>query len=83
MAVNVRNDFAWLEQELAESKGGFLVGDRVTVADVMMLFSVQFILKRELGVKEGEIGEKTREWVKQCEGSEGYRRAVERSGYRL
>ena len=83
MAANVRNDFAWLEKELGASTGRFLVGDRVTAADVMMQFSVAFILKRGLGVKEGEEGERVRKWMEACEGSEGYRRAVERTGHRL
>jgi len=60
LSVNVQNDLDWLEAELnannANAKGGrflFLVGDSLTAADIMMMFSVQFIFARRLGAEMG------------------------------
>lgn len=72
----------FLENELAKSGGKFLVGDSVTVADCMMLFSAQFILARQLGV-QGKKWEKINQWVKDCENTESYKRAVEKTGHAL
>jgi glutathione S-transferase len=82
MAVNVCKDMDFLEQELGKSKGKFLVGDKVTVADCMMLFSAQFILTRELGTK-GRKWEKVNKWIADCEGTESYKRAIEKTGHKF
>lgn len=69
MGVNVNNDLAWLEAELGSSTGGFLVGNEVTAADVMMHFSVEFTVERELGVKKGEFTQrypKVEAWLQVC-----------------
>lgn len=86
LAVNVHNDFDWLESELRAQKGkGWLVSDGLTAADIVMQFSVQFIMERKLGVggrSEGKWPE-VEAWLKRTEGTEAYRRAVERTGYTL
>lgn len=82
MSVNVHKDMDWLEGELAKSTGNFLVGDSLTAADIMVLFSVQFILARELGTK-GKSWSKIDAWVKRCESTESYKRAVQKSGHTL
>ena len=82
MAGNVKHDLDWLEGELGRSTGRFLVGDSVTAADVMMQFSVSFILERSLGTRGGSWP-RLREWMERCEGNESYERAVERSGHSL
>jgi glutathione S-transferase len=82
MSTNVCKDMDYLEAELGKSSGKFLVGDQVTVADCMMLFSAQFILARELGTK-GKKWEKVEKWIADCEGTESYKRAVERTGHKL
>jgi glutathione S-transferase len=46
LAVNVCKDLDWLEGELEGKK--FLVGDEVSAADTMNLFSIQFIFARDL-----------------------------------
>lgn len=46
LAINVCKDLDWLEKELEERK--FLAGGRVTAADTMVLFGVQFIFARDL-----------------------------------
>ncbi len=84
MSVNVQNDFNWLESELDRGSGKFLVGDEITAADVMMMFSVEFILARGLGTKGCDTKwPKTREWLQACKDTEAYRRAVEKTGYKL
>ncbi|KAK7635828.1 hypothetical protein IWX49DRAFT_610185 [Phyllosticta citricarpa] len=80
MATNVENDFCWLEGELERSEGGFLVGNDVTVADVMMQFSVRFILEKGLGTRKGRW-RRVEEWLGRCEGCGAYRRAVEKTGH--
>lgn len=82
MAVNVQNDLSWLETELSLSQGRFLCGDRVSAADIMMQFSADFILTRELGT-QGREYPNIRNWLEACMETEGYKRAVQRTGYKL
>lgn len=82
MSVNVQKDFDWLESELQNSKGQFLLGENLTAADIMMHFSAHFILARGLGTK-GKSWPKVTEWLTACEAREGYKTAVEKSGYEL
>jgi glutathione S-transferase len=82
MSVNVCKDMDFLEKELGKSKGKFLIGDNVTVADCMMLFSAQFILARQLGTK-GKKWEKIEKWIANCEATESYKRALEKTGHKL
>jgi glutathione S-transferase len=87
MSINVHKDLDWLERELEGSKSGWLLGEyeHPTAADVMCHFSVQFIFARGLGVKEEDKGKwkRVRAWLEKCEGCEGYRRAVSKTGYTL
>jgi glutathione S-transferase len=58
LAKNVQGDLDWLESELTEGDGDpkeFLVGDELTVADIMMHFSVQFILCAEARYRRKEL----------------------------
>ncbi|KAL9061524.1 MAG: hypothetical protein Q9162_000056 [Coniocarpon cinnabarinum] len=73
MSVNVRNDFDWLEQELSASTGLYLVGNSVTAADVMMGFSVEFVIARQLGItrEEFEGGNDVHEKEEKTEGKKG------------
>ncbi|KAF2131841.1 glutathione S-transferase [Dothidotthia symphoricarpi CBS 119687] len=82
LSVNVQNDLNWLEDELSKSSGRFLCGDHVTAADVMMQFSAEFILARELGT-QGKNWPKVEEWLQTCTNTEGYKRAVEKTGHKL
>ncbi|KAF2501560.1 thioredoxin-like protein [Lophium mytilinum] len=82
MAGNVQNDIDWLEAELKASTGRFLLGDEVTAADVMMHFTLKFCLKRELGTK-GRSWPAVEKWVGDCEATEGYKRAVEKTGHKF
>lgn len=85
LSVNVHNDFDWLEGALRENGSGWLVGDGLTAADIVMQFSVQFIMERKLGVGgrgEGKWPE-VEKWLARTEGTEAYKKAVERTGYTL
>lgn len=82
MAGNVGKDMDYLEAELGKSSGAFLFGDKPTAADIMMAFSAQFILARELGTK-GKEWKGVNAWLKACEGTESYKRAVEKTGHQL
>ncbi|KAG9738963.1 glutathione S-transferase, partial [Aureobasidium melanogenum] len=82
MAVNVCKDMDFLEAHLSKGNAKFLVGDSVTVADCMMLFSAQFILARQLGTK-GKKWERIEKWIADCENTESYKRAVQKTGHKL
>lgn len=82
MSKNVRADMAFLEAELKKSSGKFLFGDKPTAADIMMHFSAVFILARELGMKGQKYPEVER-WIKDCEATETYKKAVEKTGHKL
>jgi glutathione S-transferase len=89
LSVNVLKDLDWLEAELAKNEGGYLVGKRLTAADVMMHFSIQFIFGKRLGLKKMDPAERNgrwkhvSKWFERCEGSGGYKEAVRKTGYTL
>ena len=85
MSGNVQNDLNWLEGALKEqkSKGNeFLVGNQLTVADIMMGFAIEFIFARKLGT-----GDKTwpeiEAWLHRLLQRPAYKTAAEKSGYSL
>ena len=82
LAVNVGKDLDWLNGELKGRK--FLAGEKLTAADTMCLFSIQFIFARDLsgGRKQGEWPEIDR-WVKECEGTVSWKKAVEKTGHKM
>lgn len=82
LAINVHKDLDWLNRELEGRR--FIAGDGVTAADTMNLFGVQFIFARDLcaGRKIAEWGNVER-WVRECEGTEGWKRAVEKTGHEM
>jgi glutathione S-transferase len=82
MSVNVQNDFHWMETELSLSRGRFLCGDHVTAADIMMQFSVDFIVARDLGTQGKEYPNINR-WLEDCTNTESYKRAVEKTGHNM
>jgi glutathione S-transferase len=82
MSVNVQNDMSWLETELSLSQGQFLCGENVTAADIMMQFSAEFIIARELGTM-GKEWPNINKWMEACKNTAGYKRAVEKTGHQL
>ena len=79
---NVIRDFDYLEKTLISSGGEWICGKSFTVADIMMHFSITFILARELGTK-GKSWGTVNKWVKNCEKEISFRKAVEATGYDL
>ncbi|KAH7393344.1 glutathione S-transferase [Cadophora sp. MPI-SDFR-AT-0126] len=79
---NVIRDLEWLDGELKGRE--FLAGERVTAADTMCAFSVQFIFARGLGgnIEPGRFKNVER-WLKNCEETESWKRAVEKTGHQL
>lgn len=82
MSKNVIKDMDFLEETLKSSGGKWLLGDQLTAADFMMHFSATFILARELGVKGRKYPE-TERWLKDCEATESYKKAVQKTGHKL
>lgn len=88
LSANVHNSFGWLEGELKAQKAqgsGWLVGTGLTAADIVLQFSVQFIMERKLGVGgrgEGKWPEVVA-WLERTEAMEVYQRAVDKTGYTL
>lgn len=81
-AVNIQNDLNWLETELSLTQGKFLCGDRVTAADTMMQFSIEFILARKLGT-QGKEWPNIDKWLKACRETKTYKTAVKKTGHEL
>jgi glutathione S-transferase len=85
MGINVLKDLDWLDTELSKNHAGFLVGDTLTVADIMVHFSVQFIFARQLGTKGVDTTKwkHVNEWLTRCENTVSYMNAVDKSDYTL
>ena len=85
LSANVQNDMKWIEGALKEQKSSgkeWLVGDNLSVADIMVQFSIEFIFARKLGTTSSEWPE-TEAWLKRTMERPAYKKAVERSGYTL
>lgn len=87
----VRSDLDWIEGHLREQGAKFLVGDKVSAADIMMQFSIEFLYVLNLGLTPEEAGKKggdgrwpeTKRWLERCMNEESFKRAVSKSGYTL
>ena len=84
LSPNVQNDLNWLESELSsnESGGRYLVGSDLTAADILMGFSIEFILMRRLGT-DGGSWPKVQTWLSGITNRDAYKLAVEKTGYSL
>lgn len=91
LSKNMHNDLDWIEGHLKQQDTKFLMGDKVSVADIMMQFSIEFIYTRKLGLNAEEAGEKggdgrwpeTKRWLDRCMNEPAFKRAKEKSGYTL
>ncbi|KEF63287.1 uncharacterized protein A1O9_01264 [Exophiala aquamarina CBS 119918] len=83
LSSNVHNDFAWLEHELAASSDNFLVGGHLTAADIIMGFSIEFIFARKLGTERDGRWPRIQHWLDRIRDEPSYKKAVERTGYKL
>lgn len=81
LAEGVAKDLDWLEAELKQGNGRFLVGDHVTAADTMVAFSIQFIFSWKLAPEERWEGIEA--WLRNLEASEAYQRAVAKTGHHM
>ena len=59
-----------------------MCGIHVTAADVMMQFSVEFIIAIELGT-QGKEHPSILKWMEACRSTETYKRAVKKTGHKL
>jgi glutathione S-transferase len=82
LSANMIKDLDYLERELGNGNGKFIIGDSLTAADIMMQFSVDFVLVRELGTK-GKSWPNIDKWLKNCSSTPSYQAAVEKTGYKL
>lgn len=82
LSKNIINDMDYLEEHLSKGNGKFLVGNAVSAADCMMAFSAAFILARELGVKPASYP-RSQQYVQDCEATETYKKAVQKTGHKL
>lgn len=82
LAGKVAKDLDWLETELKQGNGRYLVGDHVTAADTMVAFSIQFILSLGLAPKNKKW-EHIEAWLGNIESESAYQRAVARTGHKL
>ena len=80
LSKNIHNDLDFMTAELEKSNGKFLFGDEITLADIQMHFSIAFILGRDLGLL-GKRWERLEKYVKDCEATESYKQAVEKTGH--
>ena len=77
LANNVKLDLQYIDDHLAQSTSGFLEGQDLTLADIMLAFSVQFVLVRGLGAKWAEPGyENIKAWIRKLQGRDGWQRAT-------
>lgn len=91
LSRNVRNDLGWIEGHLKQQGTRFLMGNTVSVADIMMQFSIEIIYARKLGLNAQEAGEEggdgrwpeTKKWLDRCMATDSFKRAVKKSGYTL
>jgi len=82
MSVNVQHDLDWLEAELANSGGPFILGEQVTIADTMMEFGIDLFMNR-IGTGGGGPWPRVEAWLQACHESETYKRTVEKTGHSL
>ncbi|MCJ1323859.1 hypothetical protein MMC10_000520 [Thelotrema lepadinum] len=82
MSKNVHKDLGWLEAELGRSQGKFFFGDTLTAADCNLSFSVDYILARQLGT-QGKKWKRIEQYLKDCQATATYKKAIEKTSYHL
>lgn len=86
LSGNVLNDLNYIEETLARNKSGFLVGKTLSLADVMLAFSVHFVLVRGLGARwDDKSYPGTKDWIRRLRKREAWQVAVKQGeeGYTL
>ena len=85
MSVNVQNDLNYVESQLKLNEANdqlFLVGNELSVADVMMAFSVEFTIKKNLGI-QGKTWPLINRWLAGLEQRPAYKKAVSEAPHDL
>lgn len=85
MCNNVQNDLNYVESQLALNAHNaelYLVGTELSVADVMMAFSVEFTLKKNLGV-QGRQWPLINRWLAGLEKRPAYAKSVSEAPHDL
>ena len=80
--VNILKDMDYLQNCLEKDDSKWLCGNNLSVADMMLHFSVTFVLARKLGTK-GRQWNLVDRWIEDCEKEESYKKAVKKTGYDL
>lgn len=91
MSGNIHNALNWLNSELeqAHSSGAkYLVGGRLTAADIAMLFGLQLIYDRKLGLEHLDDQGKGRwpeieKWMDYLQQEKSWTDCVARTGFRM
>lgn len=79
LSVNVKKDLKFLEDALKSNNSGYLHGKDITLADIMVAFSAQFVLARGLGAKwENDDYPNIKDWIVRLRKRDGWQRAVQR-----
>jgi glutathione S-transferase len=78
MSINVRNDLNYLENTLKENtKSGYIFGNDITFADIMVAFSAHYVLALEKGAKwNDDTYPHVKDWIRRLRKREGWQRAV-------
>lgn len=85
MSANIQNNLNLLEAALSkQGAGGYLVGGRLTAADIMCAMTAEYTFGMDTGItSEGRTREdwpKTLEWLKGLAKLPSYQRVLERGG---
>lgn len=91
MSVNLHNALTNLDEHLGKvhaSGNKFIVGHRLSAAEMAMLFSIQLIYNRELSLQGLENGGKGRwkeieRWQEYCESEQSWKETTQKVGWRL
>jgi glutathione S-transferase len=87
MSGNIHNALNWLDGHLKpihEKGGKYLVGPTLTAADINMLFGLQLIYDRKLGLEGTEQRwEHVERWMRDMQEEESWKRAVEKTEFKM
>lgn len=82
LAGNVQKDLDYFSSALEKSNGKFIVGDAPTAADIMMEFSCDFILTRQLGTKD-KSWPRINKFIQDSQGTATWIKAQKKTGHKL
>ena len=87
MSPNMHNALNWLDSHLKnvhKTGGKYLVSDHLTAADINMLFSIQLIYNRRLGLEDTDKEwEHVEKWKQEMEEEESWKQCVEKTGFKM